>query len=185
MKFLPFLGLALLLPSVALAHGGHGTDGFAQGLSHPLGGPDHLLAMVALGILAAQTGGRALWALPLTFVIAMVLGGALGAAGYPFTGVEPMILASGIVFGTLIALALRPAQPVLLAMTAAFGAAHGWAHGAEGPGTALWPYAAGFVLMTAALHAGGIVLGRATSPAALRFGGAGTVLAGLFLTMGG
>ena len=82
------LTLALILsPSVALAHPGHGT-GFLAGLDHPYSGMDHMLAMVAVGLWAAVIGGRAIWALPLAFVSAMLAGGALGMAGVALPGVS-------------------------------------------------------------------------------------------------
>lgn len=174
----------LLLPGAALAHTGAAAAGFASGASHPLSGADHLLAMVALGLLAAQTGGRALWALPVTFVGAMILGGLAGAGGLPFPAVEPVILASVIVLSVLVALAWRPALPVLLAMTALFGAAHGWAHGAEGPQTGIIAYAAGFAVMTMGLHLAGILLGRAIPAVALRAAGAVAAASGALLAAG-
>src|SRR6185295_12960290 len=61
--------LALLLtPALAFAHPGHGDNGLIAGISHPLGGLDHLLAMLAVGLWAAQQQGAARWALPCTFV---------------------------------------------------------------------------------------------------------------------
>lgn len=178
---------AMLLPSAALAHPGHVADSgqFMHGLAHPVGGADHLLAMVALGLLAAQLGGRAVWALPLTFVAAMVAGGAMGAAGIGFPAVEPMILASVVIFGVLVAMAARLPMAVLLPMVAVFGAAHGWAHGAEGPATGLVLYAAGFALATMALHLAGIAFGRLLSRGPeMRVLGGGTTLAGLVLAVG-
>ena len=74
----------VLLPRAALAHTGHGdTGGFAHGFMHPIGGLDHVLAMVAVGLYAALLGGRALWLVPATFIGVMAIGGALGIAGYP------------------------------------------------------------------------------------------------------
>ncbi|HMO08920.1 MAG TPA: HupE/UreJ family protein [Paracoccaceae bacterium] len=188
---LPLAGLLLLMPAVAFGHPGHEAGSpFAAGLSHPVGGADHVLAMVALGVLAAARGARAVWTMPAAFVTAMVAGGAMGAAGLPFPAVEPLILASIVVFGALAALALRlPLVPVL-AMVAVFGAAHGWAHGAEGPAGALPAHAAGFAVATAGLHLAGIVLGLAAARAgswAPRAAGGLAALAGLglFLTGGG
>ncbi|QYK43550.1 MAG: HupE/UreJ family protein [Paracoccaceae bacterium] len=177
-----------MIPALAFGHSGdHGASPLASGLGHPVGGADHLLAMVTLGVLAVGIGGRALWAMPVAFVAAMVAGGAMGAAGLPFPGVEPMILASIVVFGALAALALRlPLAPVL-AMVAAFGAAHGWAHGAEGPAEGLVPYAAGFAAATMMLHLAGIGLGTVTGRLAAwapRVAGAGAALAGLGLAFG-
>lgn len=187
MKFLSSLSLALILPAVALAHGGHEHEAgsFASGAAHPVSGADHVLAMVVLGLLAAQVGGRALWALPAAFVGAMIFGGVVGAAGAPFPGVEPMILASGVILGALVALALKAPLPVLIGMSAIFGAAHGWAHGAEGPAAGLAIYALGFAAMTAALHGAGILVGRALPALALRAAGGATMLAGAFLAVAG
>lgn len=178
---------ALLLPQAALAHPGHHDQGqFVSGLTHPVGGTDHLLAMVALGLLAAQVGGRALWALPLAFVGGMIAGGVAGFAGLPFPGVEPMILASVIILGALVAMAARLPLAVLLSGAAVFGLAHGWAHGAEGPADGMAVYAAGFALATLALHGAGIGIGKVLqSGALLRVLGAAASVAGLALAMGG
>src|SRR6202035_4975153 len=73
----------VLVPSLALAHPGlpgH-THGFADGVLHPLTGLDHVLAMVAVGLLAAQLGGRALWAVPASFVAVMAAAGIAGMNG--------------------------------------------------------------------------------------------------------
>ncbi|MEE2861734.1 MAG: HupE/UreJ family protein [Pseudomonadota bacterium] len=177
---------AMLSPSAALAHPGNVQDGgqFLHGLAHPVGGADHLLAMVALGLLAAQLGGRAVWALPGTFVGAMLAGGMMGAGGVGFPAVEPMILASVVILGVMVAMAARLPLAALLPMVAAFGAAHGWAHGTEGPATGLALYAAGFVLATLALHLGGIAFGRLLSRGLeLRVLGGGTALAGIALAV--
>ena len=179
-RILPVL---LLLPAPAMAHGLHDQGTLMSGALHPISGLDHVLAMLAVGLLAAQLTGRALWALPATFLGAMLLGGIVGAEGLPFPVVEPMILASIIILGVLVALATRLPLPALLAMTALFGAAHGWAHGAEGPATGLALYAAGFAAATAALHLAGIALGRGLPALALRGLGAGTAVAGLALAM--
>lgn len=177
-RILPFL----LMPTAAFAHPGH-VDGtpFTAGWGHPLGGADHVLAMVAVGLWAATAmDRRGLWALPLTFVAAMVLGGAFGAGGIPLPGVEPVILASGIVLGLAVALALRPSLGFALPVVAVFGVMHGHAHGAEGPASGLLAYGLGFVLATAALHLAGIGLGRLGLTRVL---GGLTAAAGLALTV--
>ena len=178
------LSLALILPTAALAHSGHDHGSVGGGFAHPLGGADHVLAMVALGLLAAQAGGRALWLLPVTFVAAMLAGGAAGWAGMPFGAVEPAILASVVVLGALVAMAARLPLSAAAAMAAAFGFAHGWAHGAEGPAQGLLSYALGFALATALLHGVGILAGRAAARPLLRAAGGLTALAGLVLVMG-
>lgn len=177
---------ALLSPTAALAHAGHDTGTFLAGMSHPVSGLDHILAMLAVGLWAAQSGGRALWAAPAAFVGAMLAGGALGAAGLPFPVVEPMILASIIILGALIALAVRLPLAVALPVLAVFGAAHGWAHGAEGPQNGMVVYAAGFAAMTAALHGTGLLAGFALQRlVGLRVLGGLTAAAGLALAVGG
>lgn len=163
--------LLLLLASPALAHTGHdhGT-GFLAGVTHPLFGPDHLLAMLSVGLWAGVLGARALWAWPLAFVAGMVAGGLAGASGAELPLVEPVILASVVVLGSLAAMALALPMGAALAMLVAFGLTHGYAHGLEGTGTAL--YAVGFTLATAALHGLGIGLARFGTLAARVAGGA-------------
>lgn len=175
------------LPGAVLAHEGHGA-GFLSGLAHPVGGADHLLAMVAVGLWAAVLGGRALWALPVAFVAAMLVGGALGFAGMALPGVEPMILASVVVLGVAGALALRlPAWAAALGV-AVFGLFHGHAHGAEGPETGLALYALGFAVATMGLHLAGLAAGLGLQALAargvLRVLGVGTALGGLSLIFG-
>ncbi len=177
--------IAVLLPQAALAHTGHDQGQFLSGLTHPVGGTDHLLAMIALGLLAAQVGGQAMGTLPLAFVGSMIAGGLAGVGGLPFPGVEPMILASVIILGALVAMAARLPLALLVPGAAVFGFAHGWAHGAEGPAQGLAAYAAGFALATMALHVAGIVAGKALNHGALLRGlGGGTAVAGLALAMG-
>jgi urease accessory protein len=175
----------MLLPTPLLAHGLHEEGTLLGGALHPVGGADHVLAMIAVGLLAAQLSGKSLWALPGAFVAAMVAGGALGAGGIPFPAVEPMILSSIIVLGVLVALATRLPLAALVPLVAVFGLAHGWAHGAEGPATGMAAYAVGFAVATAILHFSGIAIGRALPRLALRGLGAGAALAGLALVVAG
>ncbi len=188
MKRLPLLSAAAVaLPTAALAHAGHETGSFLSGLMHPVGGLDHVLAMVAVGLWAAQTGGRAVWAAPLAFVGAMLAGGAMGMAGIGFPAVEPMILASIVILGAAVALAARVPLVPALAVIALFGVAHGHAHGAEGPATGMAAYAAGFALATAALHGAGLALGfgLARLAGSVRLLGLGAAGAGLALAIAG
>jgi len=155
------LALALVLPGMALAHTGHhdvAGGGFATGFSHPFGGWDHMLAMIAVGIWAAQLAGRSVWLLPALFLSGMAAGGALGGLGLEIPLVETGIIASILLLGGLIALAPRMVPALTLAVVAVSGAFHGHAHGAEMP-QAAEPllYGLGFLLATALLHAGGIL----------------------------
>ena len=149
------LGLALLfLPTAALAHPGvfGSGSGFVGGLLHPLGGPDHVLAMLAMGLWSAQLGGRAQWLLPLLFLAAMAAGAGAG----------------------MLAVSAAPAAPLEIALLGS--------HGLEvpDPGHTLG-YGAGFLTATATLQGAGVALGVALSRvrALLRVGGAALVAAGL------
>ena len=174
-----------LLATPAFAHTGLGdAHGFLHGFVHPIGGLDHVLAMVGVGLFAATLGGRALWAVPASFVAMMLVGGALGAGGVDLPGVEIGIAASIIVIGFVVALGRD--WPLFLAMglVGAFAVFHGHAHGAEMPlESSALAYSAGFALATALLHVAGLALGLAARDArlALRAGGVLTALAGLWL----
>jgi len=142
-----------------LAPGEHGS--FMAGFSHPLFGLDHILAMVAVGLWAAMIGGRATWIVPSAFVGTMILGFGLALGGAPLPFVEPVILASVVVLGVLIALAVNVPVAAGAALVGIFALFHGHAHGGElGDATAL-PYLVGFAVATAALHLAGIGLGLA------------------------
>lgn len=158
---LTLVAAALLAPQIATAHTGHGdTAGFLHGLGHPLSGADHLLAMVTIGLLAASLGGRALWALPLSFVSAMLTGGLIAINGLPMPFVELGVALSVLVLGLVLASAWNGPVIATMALAAGFALFHGHAHGAEMPADASGAsYAAGFVLATALLHMGGIGLG--------------------------
>lgn len=153
------LGLLVLVPSAASAHTGAGpAHGLLHGLTHPFLGWDHVLAMIAVGLLAGQRGGRAVWALPLAFVAAVVAGGAAAMAGLQVTGIEAGIVASLVVLGALVALAVRFPLAAGMTAVAAFALFHGHAHGAEMPATSGLFYGLGFAASTAMLHALGIAV---------------------------
>jgi len=153
--------LIALAPAIALAHTGHAeTSGLMYGLAHPITGIDHVLAMVAVGLLSVHLGGRASWLLPLSFVGVMVVAGALGMAGIQVPFAEVGIGLSVIVLG--LAVAFRFSLPTLAAMALVgfFAVFHGYVHGAEMPAAASWlPYAVGFVGATALLQGVGAGFG--------------------------
>lgn len=176
----------MLVPVLAHAHPGHNGGGFAHGFIHPLSGPDHLLAMFAAGLWAAQLGGRALWAVPAAFLAVMTLGGTLGMAHIQIPFIEQGILLSVLVLGVLVAAAVRLPLVVSVAIVGLFALCHGIAHGAEMPANAAGlSYAAGFVLTTALLQASGIAAGlmakRIASTPWTRFAGAAIAMAGVTL----
>lgn len=176
--------------SPALAHTGVGaTHGFIHGFMHPVGGLDHVLAMVAVGLFAAHLGGRALWAVPAAFVALMAVGGALGMNGVEVPHVETGIALSVVVFGVILAAGLTLPVGLAAGLVGFFAIFHGHAHGAELPdGASGAAYAVGFMIATAALHAAGIVLGlgaaRLASARVVRIGGAAMAAAGVGLLAG-
>jgi urease accessory protein len=161
-----------LLPGAAMAHTGVGdAGGFAHGFWHPITGLDHVLAMVLIGMLAWQLGGRALWLVPATFVLVMAVGGALGVAGTALPLVELGIALSVVVLGAAVALGIRAPVAVAMGIAGLFAIFHGQAHGAEMPGDASGlAYGIGFMSATALLHLGGLGLGYLVDAAGDRYG---------------
>ncbi|MFO0898243.1 MAG: HupE/UreJ family protein [Pirellulales bacterium] len=190
------LRLVLLVAVVLLgwtqsahAHPGHGGHDFYDGFTHPLFGLDHLLAMVAVGLLAVRMGGRALWIMPASFLGCMLLGGLAAAWGMPLPGVEYGIMLSVLILGVLIAATKVVPLPVGAVLVGLFAACHGHAHAAEmASGGSLNQYATGFLLATALLHASGIGVGllaaRLLDTKAVRFAGGAIAGAGALLLAG-
>jgi urease accessory protein len=151
----------LSLTAVASAHTGQGdAHGFVHGFMHPVGGLDHVLAMVAVGLYASLLGGRALLLVPASFVGVMAIGGAIGIAGIGLPYVEIGIALSIVVLGLAVALRLSIPTLAAMALVGVFAIFHGHAHGGEMPQDASgYSYAAGFMLATALLHAAGVAIG--------------------------
>jgi urease accessory protein len=161
----------------------HGS--LAAGLSHPLSGADHMLAMIAVGLWAGQLGGRARMAVPAAFVLVLAAGFALALAGLPLPFVEPAILASVLGLGLLVALAVRVPTPFAAAAVGVFALFHGHAHGAELGAASALGFGAGFIVSTALLHAAGLALGQAVHrmPALTRLLGIATLAGGAWLAV--
>src|SRR5262245_23234599 len=181
--------LIVISPSMAFAHPAVGqASGLLNGLAHPIGGLDHLCAMVAVGLWAAQRGGRATWLVPLAFVSVMAIGGVLAMLGFSLPLVEQGIIASVLVLGLLIAGAVGLPLPASVLVVGLFALFHGHAHGSEMPqnmsGVA---YAVGFVAATVMLNLCGILLGvlarQTNTMQLLRYAGAAIILCGLWLCM--
>lgn len=183
------LVLSFVFSSLALAHTGVGeTAGFMHGFRHPIGGTDHLLAMAAVGLWAAQIGGRALWVVPCIFVGVMILGGVLGFSGAPIPFIEEGISVSVLILGVLIAGAFRFSLLHSALIVGFFAVFHGHAHGAEMPATiGAGSYTVGFALATAMLHAAGMGLGILMQKTNLhivtRFAGGAVALGGIYLAI--
>lgn len=191
LSVLAILGSAVL---PALAHdGSHVTGSFMAGFAHPFSGLDHLLAMLAVGILAARHTGVASRVLPATFVAAMAAGAAWGswftmsASGVSL--VETGVVASLLLLGGLLAgRAQLPLRPVAV-LVALFAILHGYVHShTQALQDNALIYAAGFLSATAMLHLMGWLLGRIAvsrdGQQALRWSGAGIAATGLVLLSG-
>jgi urease accessory protein len=146
--------------SPALAHTDVGQTGsFACGIAHPLNGADHILAMVTIGLWSVVAGGRAILIWPITFVSTMLAGFAAATLGLQVPFVEPAIWSSVIILGAFVALPVKAPVWVGAVIAGLFAFFHGHAHGAEATAVSVVPYAAGFALATAGLHAAGIGIG--------------------------
>lgn len=136
----------LLLPQFVFAHGGHGS-GFVAGLTHPIFGLDHILAIFTIGVIAYRFKDSNRWLLPLAFLIPMIIAGFLGVEADGFPGEELVIKSSVFLLGALLAFDLKIGVTLLMILLAIFGFFHGHAHGVEMPeGSIAWQYFAGVIL---------------------------------------
>ena len=170
--------------STAFAHPGHG-QGLFDGWVHPFSGLDHVLAMVAVGLWAAQLGRPAMWLLPVVFPAVMALGAVIGMSGVALPWIELGIIGSVVMLGAAVALGLRLPLAASAGLVGVFALFHGYAHGAELPVAAsALLYGAGFVAATLILHAIGIGIGvLARTPIVLRAAGGAIAAAGLLLVV--
>lgn len=185
--------LLILLVLAPTLHSG-GNSGVLAGFLHPLLGLDHMLAMVAVGLLSAQLGGRAIWTVPTTFVAVMVVGGMMGLAQIGLPWIEYGIALSVIVLG--VAIALKQGLPVGIAMifVGVFALFHGYAHGAELPDSlntmrGAISFVIGFIVATAGLHVIGALLGTMAvrterGDRTLRFSGLAIAVLGVGIVFG-
>lgn len=176
-----------------LLHSGYDSGIFA-GLLHPILGLDHLLAMVTVGLLSAQLGGRAIWTVPATFVSVMALAGILGIIGLPLPFIEYGIAVSVVALGIALLTPKKLPVPLTMAFVGLFAIFHGHAHGTELPAfseTALdvFAYVFGFLVSTATLHLIGALVGQMAKSTprgtnVLRFSGALIASAGVLILIG-
>jgi urease accessory protein len=168
------LSFAALLVGAAAAYAHTGIDdtqGLAHGFAHPIGGVDHVLVMVAVGLFAAHLGGCARWLVPLSFVAMMAVGGALGAAGVGLPLVETGIALSVVILGIAVAARLHLPTVAAMGLVGCFALFHGQAHGAALPDAASGlVYGVGFLLASGCLQLVGIGLGMSIGKAGDAFG---------------
>ena len=167
MKRTTFLTTTLLTMAAtpALAHTDVlSTSSLSAGLLHPFLGLDHILAMIAVGLLASQKGGKSSFALPLLFVLMMLIGGIFGLSAFTVPFMEQGILGSVIILGAIIAAGHRIPVSVAGLLVGFFALFHGFSHGTEMPvGSSVLVYGAGFATATLLLHISGFLTGRTVS----------------------
>lgn len=184
------LSLALTVMAcscMAQAHPGHG-GGYLAGIAHPFMGLDHLLAMLAVGVWAAQLGGRARFLLPASFIACMAVAASMGMSDIALPMVEGGTATSVLLLGLLIAFSIKLPVAYSASIVGLFAVFHGYAHGAEMPVlNTPWVYGIGFMLSTLALHIIGLVLGLALPKQSvwLRAIGILVVTSGTWMAVGG
>ena len=161
-NLLIILTCLLVYPLPVLAHNYTGMVGFYDGISHPVLGLDHFLAMISVGILSAQIGGKAIWTIPATFVFVMTIG---GLGGFLLTindhfFIEVGIILSVILLGFGITIEKKIPIKLIIIFVGIFGLFHGAAHGVEMPKAANpLLFVIGFVCGTTTLHLFGVGIG--------------------------
>lgn len=161
------LAAAAALSTAASAHTGdavHAHTGFFAGLLHPLTGADHLAAMLAVGMWSALAV-RPAWVAPAAFVALLTAGALAGFAGVQVPAVEPMIAASLLVLGLMVAVRQRSLHTLrglvpAIALVGGFAFFHGAAHGNELAGGQPWLALAGMLVASAGLHVAGMAIGH-------------------------
>ena len=153
-----------LISSAALGHPAQEhLSGVAAGFAHPFMGVDHLLAMVALGIWAAQCKGPSMLLAPAVFILSMVAGAVFALNGGVVAFAEHGIAFSVLIIGLFVAMV--PAQGIVrtlaLALVALGATMHGFAHAVQAPTESAIQLILGFAIGTSMLHGFGLLLGCA------------------------
>ena len=191
LRYFLFISILLIIKPL-YAHTFTGMNGFYDGLSHPVLGLDHFLAMVCVGVVSSQIGGRAIWTVPSTFVIIMAIGGLFGFLLIidEFYFVEIGIILSVILLGFGISIEKKIPPKLIMVFVGIFGLFHGIAHGLEVPAAAN-PilFVIGFICGTSTLHLFGVAIGyfsikTAISSILLRLTGVIFGVYGIYLLIG-
>ncbi|MGB3768885.1 MAG: HupE/UreJ family protein [Phormidesmis sp.] len=151
--------LVLFGAAPALAHhpfGGQAPQtifqGLVSGLGHPVLGLDHFAFVVTIGLLAAVV--RRGFTIPLSFLLAALVGTGLHLAGLNLPALELVISASVLTFGVLATVGRQLSTSVVVALAAIAGVFHGYAYGEAVIGsepTPLVAYLIGFSLVQGAI----------------------------------
>ncbi|MGZ4991058.1 MAG: HupE/UreJ family protein [Methylobacter sp.] len=156
----PVAALFLVSPSLYAHTGEHIEHSLISGLLHPLTGIDHLLVLLAVGLIAAKQGGKALFAFPAVFLALMAAGAVLNAAAVQIPFVESLIALSVVAFGVLVSSKQKHHSKLPFLGLSFFAVFHGYAHAAEIPAdTGAAVYFAALMLMSLAICVGGCIVG--------------------------
>ncbi|GGF64975.1 HupE/UreJ family protein [Alteromonas lipolytica] len=157
--------LSFATAAPALAHTGHDTvhNSLMAGLTHPLMGADHLIAMIAMGFWASTFAAKQSRSM-LTAFFALLLGGfTLGLAGISFSFMETGIVLTSVMTGLLIATRKNVTQGLAVSLAACFAMFHGFAHGLETAGSVPFLFATGFLMTSATLVMAGFAVSKLVS----------------------
>jgi urease accessory protein len=155
--------LFLVSPSLYAHTGGHIDHSLMSGLLHPLTGIDHLLVLLAVGLIAAKQGGKAAFVFPAVFFALMAAGALLNTYGVQVPFVESLIALSLVAFGLLVSISQKQRSKMLFLGISFFAVFHGYAHAAEIPAdSSAVQYFSALMLMSLAICAGGCVMGLTT-----------------------
>jgi urease accessory protein len=180
-----FIFFMLLVPQYVFAHSGHRLiNNFNSGFFHPLSGVDHILAMIAVGMLAVRNSKKPIWIFPLLFVGVMAIASAASTmTGH--LGLNDLVIATSVfIFGLMLIKKEIPSFKIQALLVAGFAYFHGYAHGVEIPTSENGLlYSLGFLFSTGMLHLFGIYFSGFFKPAHKVFQacGAAIAVAGLLL----
>ncbi len=156
--------LLYFIPFLTFAHTAESTAGFLEGVLHPMSGWDHLLAMLAVGILSSRFGGATVWKVPAAFIAAMLVGLYLGESGSVVPYFETAIAVSLVLLGGLLVVKTKPPLVLMVLFVLFFGIFHGYAHGIE-IGGLINPegFRKGFFMGSVLIHIVGVMFGMVPS----------------------
>ena len=155
--------LFLVSPSLYAHTGGHIDHSLISGLLHPLTGIDHLLVLMAVGLIAAKQGGKAVFAFPAVFLALMAAGAVLNATAVQIPFVESLIALSLVAFGLLVTISQKQRSKILFLGVSFFAVFHGYAHAAEIPAdSSAVLYFSSLMLMSLVICLGSCIIGLST-----------------------
>jgi len=166
-KLTPLLVL-IITSGLAQAHSGHFVvTGLFSGLAHPLSGFDHFIVILLVGFWSAYAFKK-VWLGPVSFMVGMTVGMALGLANPSYYWLELGIAFSVMGIGILMFLQKRFSSNAILGLIGFFGAFHGFAHteylsiSAMTSTSLLVADLIGLLIATSVLHVVGVGIARVT-----------------------